>query len=559
MSALSAAALDRALGDPDDPGRLFSHQRIAALDEREEFPGEICRELDVLGLPAHYVPAEHGGALRAYPDSLALMRVVARRDLTTAIAHGKTFLGAVSVWVAGSPAQARALAARILDGGVVSWGLTEREHGSDLVAGEVRAEPTATGHRITGEKWLINNATRGQLLCLLARTDPADGPRSHSVLLVDKRTLAPDTFRTLPAPKLHGIRGADISGIDFTGAEVPADALIGEAGHGVETVVRSLQLTRTMCASLSLGAADAGLRLAVDYATTRRNYDRLVADLPQSRRLLATGYADLLLTEALTLVAARGVHSLTAELSVSSAVVKYLAPTTVDGLLTKLAKVLGSRALLTGDVFGQGRFQKIQRDHRIVGIFDGNTVVNLHSLINQFPNLVRGHRTGRVDTEGLATATDLSAALPAFDRDRLTLLSRTGASPVQALPAAADRLTGRAAELARELLTELARVVAGMAAHRPTAVEVPAAAFSLAEHYAACYAGAAAVQLFLANSSLWTDALWLEAVLLRVLHRLRPGRPEVAGADEVYERLARLLFEQHTAGTPFSLLPEESA
>ena len=132
---MKAAELDRALGDPDDPGRLFSHQRIAALDEREEFPREICRELDVLGLPAHYVPAEHGGALHAYPDSLALMRVVARRDLTTAIAHGKTFLGAVSVWVAGSPAQVQALAARILDGGVVSWGLTERDHGSDLLAG----------------------------------------------------------------------------------------------------------------------------------------------------------------------------------------------------------------------------------------------------------------------------------------------------------------------------------------------------------------------------------------------------------------------------------------
>ena len=52
--------------------------------------------------------------------------------------------------------------------------------------------------RLDGEKWLINNATRGQLMCVLARTDPAGGPRGFSLFLVDKRELADGSFRCLP-------------------------------------------------------------------------------------------------------------------------------------------------------------------------------------------------------------------------------------------------------------------------------------------------------------------------------------------------------------------------
>ncbi|MEV7025835.1 acyl-CoA dehydrogenase family protein, partial [Kitasatospora sp. NPDC093558] len=427
----SARLLDRGLGDPDDAGRLFSYARCGELDDREEFPVEICRELDFLGLPDQYVPAEYGGALHEYPQVLQLMRAVARRDLTVAIGHGKTFLGAVSVWVGGSPAQAAELAGLVRSGAAVSWGLTERDHGSDLLAGEVVARPTADGYQVSGEKWLINNANRGRLVCLLVRTGEAGDPRGYSLLMVDKQQLRTPAYRPLPAVKLHGIRGADISGVAFTDAPVPRDALVGSAGQGTEIVLKSLQLTRILCASLSLGAADNALGLATGFAVDRQAYGRRLADLPQTRRLLAQSYADVLLAEAVTLVGARSIHGLTGELAVVSAVTKYFVPTLVDQVIGRLATVLGARSLLVGPAFRHGRFQKVQRDHRIVSIFDGNTLVNLHALINSFPLLARHLRLRTTDRAGLAAAVDLAAPLPAFDRDRLSLLPRTGSSVLQ--------------------------------------------------------------------------------------------------------------------------------
>ncbi|MEF9673530.1 acyl-CoA dehydrogenase family protein [Pseudomonas sp. PCH446] len=99
--------------------------------------------------------------------------------------------------------------------------MTERSHGSDLLAGELTATPQDNGWTLEGEKWLINNASRGQVMCLLARTSAAGGSRGYSLFVLDKR-LQPDTaFSLLPKVKTHGIRGADISGIALHKAFVP--------------------------------------------------------------------------------------------------------------------------------------------------------------------------------------------------------------------------------------------------------------------------------------------------------------------------------------------------
>jgi hypothetical protein len=48
-----------------------------------------------------------------------------------------------------------------------------------------------SGYRLNGAKWLINNTTRADAICLLARTSPGGGARGYSLLFVDKRRLMP--------------------------------------------------------------------------------------------------------------------------------------------------------------------------------------------------------------------------------------------------------------------------------------------------------------------------------------------------------------------------------
>ena len=552
-------ALERALD-----GSAFAPERLAALDRAEAFPADACRALDDYGLHRYYTPVRHGGLLDDFAESLQLMRAVARRDLTVTIAHGKTFLGAVSVWVGGTDEQAAWLAAEIDRGAIVSWGLTEREHGSDLFAGELTAVEVADGWELNGEKWLINNATRGHLICVLARTRPAGGPRGFSMFLVDKRQLPPERYRHLPKVATHGIRGADISGIVFHGARVPAAALVGAVGDGLAITLKALQLTRTGCAALSLGAADQGLGTAVEFATEQRSTGQR-----HVRRTLGEAAASLLVAEATSVVASRSIHALTTEMNAVSAITKAFVPSLVHQLLEQVSELLGPSA--TDPEYRDGRFATLWRDHPIVGIFDGSTLVNRNALINQFPKLARSWPDGQPepwDETGLASATTLTADLPDFDPAQLSLMSRAGCSLVQSLPAAVSELRG---QVDRGLLPAPVARVAGklesaaralhreLADYRPSIRDVPATAFALAERYELCFAGAACAQVWLRNPAgpgapaLWRDGLWLQASLAWVVAKLG-GEADAEVCAEIYDRVADLVLADRGRGV-FSLLP----
>ncbi|WP_432108258.1 acyl-CoA dehydrogenase [Streptomyces sp. AA1529] len=598
-----AERLDALLGDPEDAAGPLGYAAAARQDAAEEFPAAVCAALDRIGVPHYYVPARYGGALTGLPQLLEVVRALARRDLTSAVAHGKTFLGAVCVWVAEESAGTARLADLVRAGELVSLGLTERAHGSDLMAGEVVAEAAPEGYRITGEKWLINNATRGRLVCLLARTAPEGGPRGFSLLLVDKTRLPHGTWRPLPKVPTLGIRGADISGIAFDAAPVGRDGLVGREGEGPETVLKALQITRSLCTGLSLGAADHGLRLAYGFAAGRELYGRRMLDLPLVRRTLAECYADLLAAEALSLVAARSIHTLPEELSVTSAVAKYLVPTTVDRILLRLRGVLGARAFLS-DHHAHGRFQKLERDHRIVGIFDGNTMVNLYALTAQFRTLARGFAapagSGAVRHRDWEAATfSADRPLPRLRPEALSLLARHGSTLAASLPgstavlvrAAADdvRLVP-AARAARTLTAACRGLHTRMGAARLLPGGAPVESFDLARGYSGCLAAACALGLWRygGDGGSGEDAedagdggggagraapspLWLHAVLDRLssgLEEAVPGStgplPRPRGVEEearepLYERLLERMAAQYAAGELFSLFPCRTA
>lgn len=534
--------LEAALAAWAGPGGAFDPAALADLDRRAEFPAAACTALDDFGLARYYVPATRGGSLAELGQLAGLLRAVAARDLTVAIAHGKTFLGAVSVWVSGTDEQAARLGAEIAGGAVVCWGLSERHHGSDLLAGELSAVATADGRwRLDGEKWLINNASRGDLLCVLARSDPDGGPRGFSLFLVDKRRLDAGSITYAPKVRTHGIRGADISGFLLNAAEVEAGALVGSVGGGVETVLKALQLTRTTCTALSLGAADHALPLVTDFVRERALYGQHLADLPVVRRGVGRMAAGLLLAEGTATLALRTVHTAPEELSVVSAIAKAFVPTVVQRALDEGSELLGARGFLTEE-YACGAMQKLERDHQIVAIFDGSTPVNRHALITQFPVLAGTYRRPQPESVPLAAA-DLDTPLAALDPKRLRLLSREGCAAVRALPGAAAGAPPELAAAAQRLVGVADVLHEEIRRYKPRVRDTPTAAFRLAERYELVFAGAATLLLWLRNprrhdQALWRSALWARACLALILD----GLGEAGGDDEAFDELAGLVL-----------------
>lgn len=545
--------LERRLGDPRAEGSPFHPDALGELDEQGVYPADACAALDAWGLHARFVPRALGGRLDRFDALLALLRVVARRDLTVAIAYGKTFLGAVGVWVAGSAAQ-RARCAQIIGRPAqLALALTERDHGADLASGALAAELREGSWRIAGEKWLINNATRSAALTVLARTSADGGPRGFSMFFVEKESLAQGAFAHLPRIRTHGIRGADISGIRFDDADVGPDALVGAAGDGLLETLRSLQVTRTLCAGLSLGAGDAALRTVMPFARERVLYGAPVLALPYPRGLLADALAELLACECASMAAARLQHVAPEEASVASAVVKYAVPVTVGRLIDDAALVLGARHYLRD---GRERaFQKILRDHALVGLFDGSTAVNLAALATMLPGLLRG--IAKPAEQHLSALFQSGAVLPAWDATRLALSSRGRDGVLAGLSAGLDALSASALEpaiaapLAAQavaLRSALARTGEGVArilsTEGPRGLRDPEA-FELARDYTELWLAAASIQTFVHDRERLVpsaqDGAWLVGALARRLRRFAPRDEVSRTSPEIRERLVTML------------------
>lgn len=547
----AALVLEQRLGDPFREGAGLTFSRAVEQDEAEEFPAELVSACLSAGLQRWFVPAEYGGELRCYADPAALLRVVARRDLTAAIAMGQSFLGSAPVWIAGSESQRRRMAELLLAGESAALALTEEAHGSDILASEVRATPVGDGFSLQGEKWLINNATRGAALTVFARTEPGGGLDGFSLFLLDKAAHPPTSFAPLARKRTLGLRGADISGVRLTGARLP---LVGSVGSGLDSVLKALQVTRAGCASFSLGAADSALRIVLDFALSRKLYGGNVLDIPHARAVLRDAFVDLLWCDALAILAARLVHVLPEQMSLMSAVVKSLVPPALERAIGQLATVFGARHYLREGPAG-GVFQKLMRDASVVSLFDGSTAVNLEAIGLQLPGLCA--RRAKGDPAVLATLFGVDQALPDFDPDRLALLNRGRDAVVQGLPQAEQALEALpSSELIRELRARAADISRSLEELEEQLATRPAKRspelFELAGRYARLYTASAVLQLWLfsrhAGDGFFAEGSWVALCLHRLLG-IQSGRHRLESAVE-----ARML-QLHRENRLFSLLP----
>ena len=541
----AAEELERFLGDPLDPKQVLSFQRAVELDEREAYPEEACALLNRWGCNSFHVPVAIGGKLVSYEELYALVRTVSRRDMTVGTTYLMTYIASCPAWVAGSPQQQRTLAELIERGDQVAIGLHEQAHGNDLLACEVEATEVANGYRLAGEKWVIGNPQRGTAVIIYARTASAGGPRGFSLFLLEKRNLTASSYSYLAKFKTHGVRGHEMGGIRFHDCAVPAAALVGRLGGGLEIALKSSQITRTLVTATCLGAADTALRATLDFALARNLYGKSVFEIPHARNTLSDAFLDLLIGSCLATSTTRSLHVVPEQMSVIAAVIKYLVPTTVDQLIRNVSVVLGARNYLR-EGHWSGIFQKLVRDTPIASVGHYSSVINLSHLAPQLQQLAkqRAKVEAHDDDERrlrLEKIFCLTAPLPAFDSGQLLLNGRGRDDVLQGLESSISQLRSFTAALDFDLealaliiaLTDEAvaalkldeqTLAAGLGEHGHS---FPGSAehFELARRYCSLHAAAACVHLWVHNrqhlGDFFANGEWLALALDKLLTTFR--------------------------------------
>lgn len=553
----AARALEEFLGDPRDPQARLSFSRVVEADEQELYPGDAFPELDEWGLRRFYVPEALGGQLTSWEQLFQLARVLARRDITTTFSHGlNTLLGVESVWVAGTAEQQRALANEVLLGARVAFAFSERHHGADLLRSDVVARRHGEGYLLTGEKWTIGNATRGRMVTVFARTSPEGGSRGSSLFLVDKQSIA-GAFVHGPKLRTLGMRGADVSSLEFHDAALGAASRIGREGEALELAIRSMQISRTLAPALSLGACDTALRASTSWLLERQLYGGRAFDIPYVRAALVDALCMHLLCECVALHAIRALHVAPQQMSVISSISKYLVPTLAEEILTRASLTMGARFFLREGHYA-GIVQKMLRDAWIADFGHGSPMVNLQTLAMQLRALLVRKRP--VDTGALAARLEeqfsFDEPLRPFDPSALAVsadglndavaaphLQLQGASPCGVDPAVWGALRERAGRLA----DSVGSLAAAAAESHRLGAQSPQL-YELARRYALIHAGAAALHAWLFHraraSAVFAEGRWLVLALDALLFGRRPasGEGEPAWIEIIAEQL-RVMVE----------------
>ncbi|MFI6682222.1 acyl-CoA dehydrogenase [Streptomyces sp. NPDC050485] len=377
-----AERLEFRFGDPCDPANPLGFRALLAADGDGELLAAAEELLDEEGFGAELVPVALGGRLHDADQLMRMLRPVFRRDVALAFGYGITSLfAAAPVFAAGSPGQRASVARLLASGGRAAIVHRSLAHGTAMLRGELTAMQYSGGHVLDGRKDVVINAERAGAVVAYVRTDPAPGPASHSVFLLDPDRLPPDGVRLLPRRPTTGLRGCRFAGYEFDACPVPGDALVGELGAGVRLSLRTFQLNRTLITGAVLASVDTVLRAAVRAALATGTVGR------RQRGVLAGVFADLLAGDSMATAVLRALSLLPGAAHLAAAGLKYLVPDLLRDDLEELATVLGAGGYSRDT--DQGMLGKLLRDLPAAGLGHAGTASCQAVVIPQLPLLAR--------------------------------------------------------------------------------------------------------------------------------------------------------------------------
>jgi alkylation response protein AidB-like acyl-CoA dehydrogenase len=568
-----ADELEHRLGDPGDPGNPLGFAAAVAADELDQVAPAAEEALTAYGLNAEFVPVAEGGRLNRMDELVDVMRTVYRRDPALGLGYGaSSLIASVNVWATGDADQRRAAADHLLAGRRIAVAYHELAHGNDMASTDLAARADGGQLLLTGRKEIVTNIRRAEAFVLFARTDAATGRRSHSQILVERAALPTGRFRDLPRFRSVGMRGVQLGGIEFDDCPVDASGLLGAPGQGLETAMRSFQLTRTALPAMMTAIVDTGLRVTLGHLRSRELYGRTAADLPVLRAMLAGVFADLLLCEAVASTGLRALHLLPEAASTYAAAVKYTLATTLLDAMRTLSGVLGAQFYLRDSE--HAIFQKLIRDIKPVAFGHVSRAACQMTILPQLPLLARrawapGAAPGPVPGALFRPGGDLppldlgALRLSTGGRDRLLPSLAAGLAGLEA----DQELSGVRAEAAG-FTRRFTGLTAACTALTPGDLAFPAAArvYDLSRDYAAVMAAASAFGTWRAanraGDGFRGEPAWLHAALAR-LAATTDGRPAPALPPAVEEQLFDELLRRYRAGLGFGLtarpLPDSAA
>jgi len=342
--------------------------RRAELDEKNEFPTSILKDMAKADLFGVFVPEEYGGLGGGCFEIVLVLEELARGCVGVATSFAASALGIFPVMIAGSQEQKERYLHDIAAGKKwAAFGLTESSAGSDASGVKTTAVLDGDEWVLNGTKQWITNGGEAQIYSIVAMTDPSKGPRGASIFVVEDGDPG---FSYGKKENKMGIRASATRELIMKDCRIPKDRLVGRKGTGFITVMRTLDISRPGIASLGIGLGQAALDEAVVYAKQRVQFGRPIISFQAVQHILADMAIQLEAARALVYATARHIDGNGKEMSKASSMCKVFASDMAMKVTTDAVQVLGGYGYMK-----EYPVEKMMRDAKILQIYEGTNQI----------------------------------------------------------------------------------------------------------------------------------------------------------------------------------------
>ncbi|MDT8450393.1 MAG: acyl-CoA dehydrogenase family protein [Wenzhouxiangellaceae bacterium] len=268
--------------------------RAAEIDERNEFPQELWRELGDMGLLGITIPEEFGGSDMGYLAHLVAMEEISRASASVGLSYGAhSNLCLDNLYRNGSEAQRSKFVPGLVSGELKgALAMSEPGAGSDVVGSMAcRAERNGDVWVANGSKMWITNGPECDVALVYMRTAGQEaGSKCMTAFLVEKDFPG---FRKAQKLDKLGMRGSNTCELVFEDCEIPDDNVLGEVNDGVKILMSGLNSERLVLSGGPIGIMQACLDQVLPYVRERKQFKRRLGDFGLMQAKIGEMYASL--------------------------------------------------------------------------------------------------------------------------------------------------------------------------------------------------------------------------------------------------------------------------
>ncbi len=341
----------------------------AEVDKTSTFPQAAYDALRRADFHAPHVAEEYGGVGADALATCIVIEEVSRACASSGLIPAVNKLGSMPVILAGSEEIKHKYLTPMAKGeAMFSYGLSEREAGSDTAGMKTRARRDGDDWILNGQKSWITNAGESEFYTVLAVTDP-EGRRGANVsaFVVEKSDPG---FGFGEKERKLGIKGSPTRELHFDNCRIPGDRIVGAEGEGLKIALRTLDHTRVTIGAQAVGIAQGALDYALGYVKERKQFGKAIAEFQGIQFMLADMAMELEAARQMVYVAAAKSERNDADLSFFGAAAKCFAADVAMKVTTDAVQLLGGAGYVEDHPV-----ERMMRDAKITQIYEGTNQV----------------------------------------------------------------------------------------------------------------------------------------------------------------------------------------